>query len=165
MIRFTKAVILMVIINCGYSMPQLKAYGQGLSGTSEEELRIEQNEKAGTISIFRSDSNEPILTQHAREDVRPYIHPIVAPDGKGSLTEYRPKHHLHQTGLYCGLKLVNGRDYFMNFVSCRSAELGLRLPEGWLWQRTMEEAQAFRAATKMSLGSATVPATPPVEVS
>lgn len=115
MIRFTKAIILMVIINCGYSMPQLKAYGQGLSGTSEEELRIEQNEKAGTISIFRSDSNEPILTQHAREDVRPYIHPIVAPDGKGSLTEYRPKHHLHQTGLYWGLKEVNGRDFFMNW--------------------------------------------------
>src|SRR5690606_16576301 len=26
-----------------------------------------------------------------------------------------PKHHLHQTGLYWGLKLVNGRDYFMNW--------------------------------------------------
>lgn len=81
----------------------------------EGELTAELDGKKATISIFRSGSEVPLLVQNAREGVRPYIHPIVAPDGDGVLTEYRPKHHLHQTGLYWGLKLVNGRDYFMNW--------------------------------------------------
>ena len=120
----------LIIVSYGGGIFQSKAYGQGESvpagnrtevpttgmpATNEKELRIEQDENAGTIAVFRSDGKEPILTQNAKEDVRPYIHPIAAPDGKGLLTEYRPKHHLHQTGLYWGLKLVNGRDYFMNW--------------------------------------------------
>ena len=40
---------------------------------------------------------------------------MVAPDGKGVLTEYRPSHHLHQTGIFWGLKMVNGRDFFMKW--------------------------------------------------
>jgi putative membrane-bound dehydrogenase-like protein len=62
------------------------------------------------------------LTQNARPDFRPYIHPIVAPDGRGILTEYQPGHHLHQTGLYWGFTRVNGRDYFHH-------------PEGEYWRR------------------------------
>ena len=75
-------------------------------------LRIEYDSAAGSISAFRSDEKTPILTQNAKEDFRPYIHPIVAPDGKGVLTEYSPGHHKHQTGLYWGFTRVNGRDYF-----------------------------------------------------
>jgi hypothetical protein len=55
------------------------------------------------------------LIQNAKVGIRPYIHPIMAPDGKGELTEYSPAHHKHQTGLYWGLKQVNGRDFFMNW--------------------------------------------------
>jgi hypothetical protein len=76
-------------------------------------LCVQHDQEAGTISIFRSGETQPILTQVAQEHVRPYIHPIVAPDGRGVLTQYRPEHHRHQTGLYWGLKSVNGRDYFM----------------------------------------------------
>jgi len=72
-------------------------------------------QKDTTISVFTKDGRLPILVQVSKKDNRPYIHPIVAPDGKGVLTEYRPSHHLHQTGLYWGLKLVNGRDFFMNW--------------------------------------------------
>lgn len=78
-------------------------------------LHIEQDKTAATISIYRDKAKEPILTQVVKMDERPYIHPIIAPDGKGVLTEYRPSHHLHQTGIYWGLKLVNGRDYFMKW--------------------------------------------------
>jgi hypothetical protein len=81
----------------------------------ENDLMVRHDIQNGTLSIFRVGDENPILVQNAREGVRPYIHPILAPDGKGVLTEYRPKHHLHQTGLYWGLKLVNGRDYFMNW--------------------------------------------------
>ena len=70
---------------------------------------------AGTISIFRADGSGPLLVQNAQEGIRPYIHPIKAPDGKGELTEFSPGHHKHQTGLYWGLKEANGRDYFMNW--------------------------------------------------
>ena len=105
--------IFIVCYGCG-TLPS-QAYGKGEGATYGEVLRIEQDEKAGTISVFRTDGKEPILVQNAKKDVRPYIHPIVAPDGKGSLTEYRPKHHLHQTGLYWGLKEVNGRDFFMKW--------------------------------------------------
>ncbi len=79
---------------------------------SSDELTLVQDDKAGTISVMRGDGKEPILIQNAKDDFRPYIHPIVAPDGKGLLTEYSPSHHKHQTGLYWGFTKVNGRDYF-----------------------------------------------------
>jgi putative membrane-bound dehydrogenase-like protein len=67
-----------------------------------------QDEEAGTISILREGEQVPILTQNARSDHRPYLHPIVAPDGNGNVTEYSPGHHPHQTGLYWGFTRVNG---------------------------------------------------------
>ena len=75
-------------------------------------LQLRQDDSAGTIAVYRTGEDEPILTQNAREDYRPYIHPIVAPDGDGVLTEYQPDHHPHQTGLYWGFTNVNDRDYF-----------------------------------------------------
>lgn len=77
-------------------------------------LVLEENLEKATISIFRKGESNPILVQNAKDDFRPFIHPIVAPDGKGLLTEYSPGHHKHQTGLYWGLTRVNGRDYFHN---------------------------------------------------
>lgn len=78
-------------------------------------LTIRQNTGQGTISVFRSGEAIALLTQHAEKGTRPYIHPVIAPDGKGTLTEFSPAHHKHQTGIYWGLKRVNGRDYFMNW--------------------------------------------------
>ncbi|GAB2797052.1 hypothetical protein GCM10027275_48040 [Rhabdobacter roseus] len=88
----------------------------------ESTLRVRQDAAAGTIAIYRAGQTEPIVTQHARPDFRPYLHPIAAPDGKGVLTEYSPGHHKHQTGLYWGYTRVNGRDYFHN-------------PQGDYWRR------------------------------
>ena len=72
------------------------------------------DEQAGTIAVSRAGGRAPIVTQHARPDFRPYLHPIVAPDGRGVLTEDSPGHHKHQTGLYWGFTRLNGRDYFHN---------------------------------------------------
>ena len=77
-------------------------------------LTIRQDQRAGTISVFRAGTRDPLLTVNAKPDQRPYLHPIVAPDGKGVLTEYSPSHHKHQTGLYWGFTRLNGRDYFHN---------------------------------------------------
>ncbi|MDZ4701290.1 MAG: PVC-type heme-binding CxxCH protein, partial [Rhodothermales bacterium] len=85
-------------------------------------LTIRQDTVAGTIAIYRAGEAEPILTQNARPDFRPYLHPLVAPDGKGLLSEFSPDHHKHQTGLYWGFTRVNGRDYFHH-------------PEGDYWRR------------------------------
>ncbi len=79
-------------------------------------LTIKQDEQSGTISVFRAGSPEPIVTQIAKPDMRPYLHPIAAPDGRGVLTEFQPAHHPHQTGVYWGLTRVNGRDFFHNFA-------------------------------------------------
>jgi putative membrane-bound dehydrogenase-like protein len=85
-------------------------------------LTIRHDAQAGTISVFRAGGTEPILTQHARPDTRPYLHPIAAPDGRGVVTEYSPAHHKHQTGLFWGFTRLNGRDYFHN-------------PQGDYWRR------------------------------
>ena len=85
---------------------------QQVSVNDSTMLHIEHDVAAQTISVFRATGETPILTQNVREDFRPYLHPIVAPDGKGILTEYSPGHHKHQTGLYWGFTRVNGRDYF-----------------------------------------------------
>ncbi len=62
--------------------------------------------------IYRTDRQKPLLVANHTAQTRPYIHPIVAPDGKGELTQFSPGHHKHQTGLYVGYLKVNGRDYF-----------------------------------------------------
>ncbi|WP_409344736.1 PmoA family protein [Paenibacillus sp. MBLB4367] len=60
------------------------------------------------IRICRSGQDQPIVAQQAAAHKRPYIHPIVAPDGRGTLTENAPPHHPWQHGLYVGLNQVNG---------------------------------------------------------
>ena len=77
-------------------------------------LRLVQDPDAGTIAVYRAGGSEPVVTQHARPGMRPYLHPIAAPDGRGVLTEFSPGHHRHQTGLYWGFTRLNGRDYFHN---------------------------------------------------
>ncbi len=71
-------------------------------------LNIIENEEANTLSVVRKGESEILVTQNAKPDFRPYLHPIAAPDGKGQLTEYSPGHHKHQTGLYWGFTRVNG---------------------------------------------------------
>lgn len=76
-------------------------------------FHVVQDAGAGTISVLRDGSGDVVLVQNAQERIRPFLHPIMSPDGRGMLTEYRPGHHPHQTGVYWGLKATNGRDFFM----------------------------------------------------
>ena len=90
--------------------------------TQAATLTLRQDEATNTISIFRDNISTPILTQNARPDFRPYIHPIVAPDGKGVLTADRPQYQGETTGIFWGLQQVNDRDYFQN-------------PDGAYWRK------------------------------
>ncbi|MEZ6101366.1 MAG: DUF6807 family protein [Pirellulaceae bacterium] len=85
-------------------------------------LRAVLDEQASVIRIQRGSHPVPILTQQIPPSHRPFIHPLVAPDGKGILTEAKPPHHPHQTGLYWGFTRINGRDTFHH-------------PEGDYWKR------------------------------
>ncbi len=73
-------------------------------------LTFEYNPQS--LSIFRSGQDKPLLTQNAATGKRPFIHPILAPDGVGELTENEPSHHRWQHGLYVGLNDVNGYGFW-----------------------------------------------------
>ena len=77
-------------------------------------LTIKNDESDENLSVFVSGVDEAIITQNAKLGFRPYLHPIKSPNGKGTLTQFSPGHHKHQTGLYWGMTRVNGRDYFHN---------------------------------------------------
>jgi putative membrane-bound dehydrogenase-like protein len=74
--------------------------------TTPGRLTVRQDQRAGTISVFRTGNRQPILTQNAGPEKRPSIHPIVAPDGRTVLTD--------QAGLFWGFANLNGRDFFHN---------------------------------------------------
>ncbi|RYE20812.1 MAG: hypothetical protein EOP51_17045 [Sphingobacteriales bacterium] len=84
------------------------------NSTDDTSLIVQQDDKTGTITVLQAGNKQVVLTQNAGENFRPYIHPIMSPDGKSTLTEFSPPHHKHQTGLYWGLTSVNGRNYFTN---------------------------------------------------
>ena len=71
---------------------------------------------ADRITIRRSNHQSPIMVQHAATNARPFIHPIIAPDGNGTLTENAPPHHPWQHGLYVGLNDVNGVGFWTEGV-------------------------------------------------
>ena len=111
--RFSVAGMLWVCA-FGFDPQYAMAAGKG-TATGKKLLDIQRDEKNSKFEVFRENGTEPILTQVALPDQRPYIHPVVAPDANGIVTEYRPAHHPHQTGIFWGLKLVNGRDFFMKW--------------------------------------------------
>lgn len=86
------------------------------------QLRIEHSADDASLSVFKEGETEPLVTQNAAADFRPFLHPIQSPDGHGSVTQFSPDHHRHQTGLYWGFTRLNGRDYFHH-------------PEGDYWRR------------------------------
>ena len=75
-------------------------------------LLLVQDDDAETVSVFRKGGETALITQNAEANFRPYIHPIIAPNGKAALTQFSPGHHKHQTGIYWAFTRVNGRDYF-----------------------------------------------------
>jgi len=69
------------------------------------------------LAIFRQGQALPLLVQNAPTNKRAFIHPILAPDGIGEVTENEPGHHLWQHGLYVGLNKVNGFGFWTEGLS------------------------------------------------
>lgn len=124
----------------------------GLLPLAHAQLRLQKDGTGGVITVHRGDST--ILTQVAGPTTRPYLHPIVAPDGKGVLTEFSPGHHKHQTGLYWGFTRVNKRDYFHNLQAdyWKRTSFKILTPSGpsVSWQTTYQllDAQGQPALTE-----------------
>lgn len=67
-------------------------------------LHVERNSRQVTLSL----GGQELLVHNAPANGRPFLHPIQAPGGIGSVTENAPAHHPWQHGLYVGLNDVNG---------------------------------------------------------
>jgi hypothetical protein len=76
------------------------------------------------LEIYRPGQAAPLLVQRAQPDRRPYIHPILSPDGSGVLTEDAPAHHPWQHGLYVGLNDVNGIGFWTEGLTPKAAHDG-----------------------------------------
>jgi hypothetical protein len=87
--------------------------GLPLIASADANVRVVE-QKDGGIAIHRAGLETPLFAFNAPVDGRPYVHPLLAPDGLGVLTEVSPSHHKHQTGIYVGFLKANGRDYFHN---------------------------------------------------
>jgi len=125
--RFLYPLLILLVGSLSWLFRGLLPSDAPVTTYQKTELRLVQDEAAGTIAVYRQGSKEALVTQVAKADFRPYLHPILAPDGKGLLTEYSPGHHKHQTGIYWGFTRVNGRDYFHH-------------PEGTYWRRVSAKA-------------------------
>jgi putative membrane-bound dehydrogenase-like protein len=115
--RITSVLILAVLVLVAVASATRAVHSRALQSRAAPAAKgftISQDTAAGTMSIFRAGGRTPLVTQHAPPAHRPYLHPIVPPDGRGVLTEDKPAHHPHQTGLYWGFTRLNGRDYFHN---------------------------------------------------
>jgi hypothetical protein len=93
-----------------------------LTGNYADAELVARSVESGGYAFYRQGGDTPILVQNARPDFRPYIHPILAPDGNGVVTENSPKHHPWQHGLYVGLHQVNGINFW-------EKEIGLFHPQ------------------------------------
>src|SRR4029450_11199456 len=45
-------------------------------------FHVVQDASAGTISVLRGGSRDVVLVQNAQERIRPFLHPIMSPDGQ-----------------------------------------------------------------------------------
>ena len=94
------------------NLPLLLLLATASASITAEPITFKASKTGDKIHVLGEDTETPLVVQVAEADMRPYLHPIKAPDGKGTLTQYSPGHHRHQTGLYWGFTRVNGRDYF-----------------------------------------------------
>jgi hypothetical protein len=79
-------------------------------------LKIKKTDDNSIVVTAAGDKGDRhVLTQNARPNFRPYLHPIVDPGGsKASYTEDAPGHHKWQHGLYVGMHGVNGLSFWNN---------------------------------------------------
>ncbi len=69
---------------------------------------LELLRQSQAIEAHLKGHGQPLVVHRTSPCARPYLHPLMAPDGIGAATEDVPPHHPWQHGLYFGLNDVNG---------------------------------------------------------
>jgi hypothetical protein len=69
-------------------------------------------DKGTELDVLRREGGACLVRQNAHPFGRPYLHPVIAPDGIGAVTENAPPHHPWQHGIYVGLNEVNGTGFW-----------------------------------------------------
>jgi putative membrane-bound dehydrogenase-like protein len=104
MSHFTARLTLIVAIMAGVAVTGRVSLAL-LNAKQTATLTVRHYPRTNTISVFRSASRTPMLSQHAGPQTRPYIYPLVAPDGTVVTGT---------AGLFWALSNLNGRDYLDN---------------------------------------------------
>lgn len=99
------------------------------------------------LEIYRPGLARPLLVQNATVGARAFIHPLLAPDGDGELTENEPPHHAWQHGLYVGLNDVNGIGFWTE------GKLAGHGPDGTFHPRPMASPEIAGNAAKWTVVS------------
>ena len=93
--------------------------GDGLAVATDPAARVrleatgfEVEDRGDSVAMYRIGSKVPLLVQRSEDGARPCLHPLMAPDLHGALTEFSPDHHRHQTGVFVGLPGLNGKSWF-----------------------------------------------------
>ena len=93
--------------------------GDGLDVATDPAARVrldptgfEVEDRGDSVAMYRIGTKTPLLVQRSEDGARPCLHPLMAPDLDGVLTEFSPDHHHHQTGVFVGLAQVNGKSWF-----------------------------------------------------
>ena len=101
-----KNLILLIGITCLTACKNKEEKGTASVDLKEPTFHIEKTDTE--IKVVPDGGTSAVVTQNAKPDFRPYIHPILAPGTEAELTQFSPGHHKHQTGLYWGFTRVNG---------------------------------------------------------
>ncbi len=105
-IAMEKLLTFIMLCICFFSCSNKQENPDSITNPIESNFHIKINEEA--IRVFQENGTKALVTQNAKPNMRPFLHPILAPNSTAELTEYSPGHHKHQTGLYWGFTRING---------------------------------------------------------
>ena len=146
----SKILIVLIGLTCLLACKLKKEHNLDATDVKQSSYHIEQT--VDEIRVFAEGGKLALVTQNAKPDFRPYIHPILAPGSKVELTEYSPGHHKHQTGLYWGFTRINGtgaepeelKKWFYNSDKPKNIQKRIgrdffHYPDGDHWQKVSVE--------------------------
>lgn len=101
-----------------------------------------------SLSFRRSSAPRDLVVQNAVANHRPFIHPLLSPNGDGEVTENQPGHHLWQHGLYVGLNDVNGIGYWEEGLGKNAPHDGTFHPEPLTAAQILGRTASWKVVTE-----------------
>ena len=70
------------------NLPLLLLLATASVSVTAKPITLKASKTGDKIHVLGEGTESPLVVQVAEADMRPYLHPIKAPDGKGTLTQY-----------------------------------------------------------------------------